>query len=46
LLCLPGILGYHLVVNDEEKLLLQHFGEEYQRYKDRTGRFFPKIIKK
>lgn len=29
----------------EERELLRHFGEEYRRYMDRTGRFFPKFRK-
>ena len=28
-------------VSDEEKMLLEHFGEEYDHYLKRTGRFLP-----
>ncbi|MHA1933911.1 MAG: methyltransferase family protein [Candidatus Thorarchaeota archaeon] len=38
-----GIPGYYLVVKTEEKLLLSHFGEEYQEYIASTGRFLPKL---
>ncbi len=27
----------------EEEMLIEHFGDEYQRYIDRTGAYFPKI---
>jgi protein-S-isoprenylcysteine O-methyltransferase Ste14 len=32
-------------VNKEESLMLQQFGEEYQRYTQKTGRFFPYLRK-
>jgi protein-S-isoprenylcysteine O-methyltransferase Ste14 len=43
MLCLPGIIGYYLLIKDEEKLLLKHFGNEYQNYIEQTGRFFPRL---
>ena len=33
---------YCVQVLPEEKMLLGHFGETYRKYKDRTGRIFPK----
>jgi len=39
-----GILGYYRVAVLEEKNLLQHFGEAYNEYMGRTGRFFPRIL--
>ncbi|MHA2262133.1 MAG: methyltransferase family protein [Candidatus Thorarchaeota archaeon] len=43
LLLLVGFPGYYLVAVTEEKLLLSHFGEEYQDYIASTGRFLPKL---
>ena len=31
-------------VNNEEQMMLEKFGEQYQDYMKRTGRFLPKII--
>ena len=31
-----------LIVPHEEAFLLEKFGDEYRRYRERTGRFFPK----
>lgn len=30
-------------LHNEEKLMLETFGEEYRRYTSRTGRFLPKL---
>jgi len=35
-------IGLYFTVLDEEKALLNHFGDEYAKYFQRTGRFFPK----
>lgn len=43
LFLLVGIPGYYLVAKTEEKLLLSHFGDEYQEYIASTGRFLPKL---
>jgi len=48
---LIGLLGvvYSLViverVGHEERILLESFGEEYRQYMQRTGRFFPRLIR-
>ncbi|MGA3012915.1 MAG: isoprenylcysteine carboxylmethyltransferase family protein [Bacteroidales bacterium] len=34
---------YHYRMNNEEKMLLEAFGEEYQNYKERTWRIIPLI---
>ena len=34
---------YFLRVGNEEKMLLDHFGEDYARYMRRTGRLIPRI---
>ena len=36
------VIGNHFQVLDEENALLDHFGEQYTQYCQRTGRFFPK----
>lgn len=42
-----GILAWTLLyvvrVEDEEAMLLEQFGDEYQEYMERTGRLLPKI---
>jgi protein-S-isoprenylcysteine O-methyltransferase Ste14 len=30
-------------VPKEEKMMIEQFGEEYKKYKGKTGRFFPKF---
>ena len=37
-----GIYGYYIIAKEEENRLLLEFGEEYQRYMDKVGMFFPK----
>jgi len=39
---LAAIPGYAQVAAKEEELLMRRFGEEYIRYREITGRFFPK----
>jgi protein-S-isoprenylcysteine O-methyltransferase Ste14 len=36
---------WHLIINQEEKLLVEIFGNDYEVYQTSTGRFIPKIIK-
>lgn len=36
------VIGNHFQVLDEENALLDHFGDQYAQYFQRTGRFFPK----
>ncbi|MDP6439343.1 MAG: protein-S-isoprenylcysteine O-methyltransferase [Candidatus Brocadiia bacterium] len=38
--CLPGYLHR---VPEEEQMMLEHFGEEYRLYMDRTGRMIPRL---
>jgi hypothetical protein len=35
---------YYLLARDEERRMLQAFGDEYRRYMDRTGMFLPKSV--
>lgn len=42
---LIGIYGYYKTSIYEEKILLEHFGENYKEYIKKTGKFIPKIIK-
>ncbi|MBN2228369.1 MAG: isoprenylcysteine carboxylmethyltransferase family protein [Candidatus Thorarchaeota archaeon] len=37
------IIPFPFVVQKEEKMLLETFGEEYSEYMKRTGRFFPRV---
>lgn len=37
------ILPFPWIVREEERMLLETFGEEYREYMRRTGRFFPRI---
>jgi protein-S-isoprenylcysteine O-methyltransferase Ste14 len=49
---LVGLLGvvYSLVIIEraghEERILLESFGEEYRQYTLRTGRFFPRLVRR
>jgi protein-S-isoprenylcysteine O-methyltransferase Ste14 len=36
---------WHLIINQEEKSLIEIFGNDYVVYRSSTGRFIPKIIK-
>lgn len=36
---------WHYVVSNEEKLMIDIFGETYRKYQKKTGRFFPKLTK-
>jgi len=48
LLAIPSLIaipGYYSVVDNEEKILIERFGEEYRRHQEKTGRFFPRIRK-
>ncbi|MBS7632456.1 isoprenylcysteine carboxylmethyltransferase family protein [Candidatus Bathyarchaeota archaeon] len=40
---LVGVPGYYCVTYQEEKLLIERFGEKYVEYQKRTGRFLPKL---
>jgi protein-S-isoprenylcysteine O-methyltransferase Ste14 len=40
--CLIAIPGYLQVADEEEKMLMARFGERYQRYQRKTGRFWPR----
>lgn len=40
---IPQILQYLSRVGDEEKMMLEAFGEEYREYMETTGRIFPRI---
>jgi protein-S-isoprenylcysteine O-methyltransferase Ste14 len=39
---IAAIAGLFARVPKEEQMMVKEFGEEYQAYKQRTGRFFPK----
>jgi len=36
-------IGLYFQAVDEEKILIEYFGEEYLEYMKKTGRFFLKI---
>jgi protein-S-isoprenylcysteine O-methyltransferase Ste14 len=38
-----AILGYLKIVNEEEKMLVQRFGDEYITYQRTVAKFFPKL---
>ncbi|MBS3795984.1 MAG: isoprenylcysteine carboxylmethyltransferase family protein, partial [Candidatus Thorarchaeota archaeon] len=47
LLLLPLIIAMPFTYNrifNEEKMMIEEFGEEYEEYMEETGRLFPKII--
>ncbi|MFX0058519.1 MAG: methyltransferase family protein [Candidatus Heimdallarchaeota archaeon] len=41
-----GAIGLYFQAIDEEKILIEYFGKDYLDYKEQTGRFFVKILKK
>jgi len=41
--CVLFILGLMWRVPKEEQMMIEAFGEEYKKYMQRTGRFFPKF---
>lgn len=43
LIPLIAIPGYYRATAHEERLLTERFGNEYQEYQKKTGRFFPKL---
>jgi len=46
LLAVPSLIavpGYYYVVGNEEKILVERFGDEYRSYQEKTGRFFPRL---
>jgi protein-S-isoprenylcysteine O-methyltransferase Ste14 len=38
-----NIVGYDLKIRFEEEYLQRVFGEEYEAYRMRTGRYFPRL---
>lgn len=40
------VLMYTLLIPSEERMMLDHFGEEYREYMQKTGRIFPRILRK
>jgi len=42
---LAGIWGYYKLSVYEEGILIEYFGEEYEKYRAKTGRFFPLLFK-
>lgn len=43
--CLVAVPGYFQVADEEEKMLIARFGEQYQRYQRKTGRFWSRRSK-
>lgn len=37
---------WQFLVRDEERMMVATFGDAYREYQKRTGRFFPRLIKK
>ena len=40
------LLWWHWLIPFEERSMVEGFGDEYDRYMQRTGRFFPRIGKR
>lgn len=38
-----GIFGYYRIAKEEERVLLQKFGDQYKKYQQKVGMFFPKL---
>ncbi len=45
LICIFNILTFNSKAIDEEKFLLQRFGEKYNKYMNKVGRYLPFKIK-
>ena len=43
---LIGIYGYYRTSIYEEMILVDHFGEQYIKYQQNTGRFFPRLVRR
>lgn len=43
LIPIVAIPGYLQIVTEEEKMLIQRFGDEYVTYQKTVGKFFPKL---
>ena len=43
---IPQILMYWLRVGAEEKMMLEHFGDEYRSYMADTGRLIPNLVRR
>jgi protein-S-isoprenylcysteine O-methyltransferase Ste14 len=41
-----NVVGYHLKIRFEEEYLQQVFGAEYETYRMRTGRYFPRLTRR
>ncbi|MFW9834409.1 MAG: isoprenylcysteine carboxylmethyltransferase family protein [Candidatus Thorarchaeota archaeon] len=39
-------IPFHWISRREERMLIEQFGEEYQKYMNRTGRFLPPVRRK
>ncbi|MGD2250305.1 MAG: isoprenylcysteine carboxylmethyltransferase family protein [Candidatus Methanofastidiosia archaeon] len=39
-----GIFGYYRIAKEEERVLLQRFGDQYKKYQERVGMFFPTLV--
>jgi len=38
-----GVPLTYMRMKDEERMMIEEFGSEYEEYRDRTGRIFPKL---
>lgn len=45
ILYIIGAIGLYFQAIDEERILIKYFGQEYETYMNKTGRFFVKIRK-